>query len=71
MTYQNASQARQDLWLFGCQLLATAITARVSMNDVVSRGRFVKFDTDDLLAVGEMSDVLVEPQVPDLEEIPS
>ena len=71
MTYQNASQARQDLWLFGAHMLATAITSRLSMNDVVSRGRYVKFDTDDLLAVGEMSDVLVEPQVPDLEEIPS
>ncbi len=71
MTYQNASQARQDLWLFGCQMLSTAITSRLSMNDVTSRGRFVSFDTDDLLAVGEMHDALVEPQVPDLEEIPS
>jgi hypothetical protein len=71
MTYQNASQARQDLWLFGCQMLATAITSRLSMNDVLGRGRFVKFDTDDLLAIGDMHDALVEPQVPDLEEIPS
>ena len=71
MTYQNASQARQDLWLFGAHMLATAITSRLSMNDVVSRGRYVIFDTDDLLAVGEMSDVIVEPLVPDLEEIPS
>ena len=71
MTYQNASQARQDLWLFGCQMLATAITARLSMNDVLSRGRFVKFDTDDLLAIGDINEALVEPQVPDLQEIPS
>jgi hypothetical protein len=41
------------------------------MNDVLSRGRFVRFDTDDLLAIGDMHDVLVEPEVPDLEEIPS
>lgn len=71
MTYQNASQARQDLWLFGCQLLATAITSRLSMNDVVSRGRHVCFDTRELLAIGDMHDALVEPEVPDLEEIPS
>ena len=71
MTYQNASQARQDLWLFGAQMLANAITSRLSMNDVVSRGRYVCFDTEELLAVGEMHDALVEPQVPDLEEIPS
>jgi hypothetical protein len=71
MTYQNASQARQDLWLFGAQMYAHAIESRLSMNDVVSRGRYVCFDTDDLLAIGEMHDALVEPQVPDLEEMPS
>jgi hypothetical protein len=71
MTYQNASQARQDLWLFGAQMYAHAIESRLSMNDVLSRGRFVKFDTDDLLAMGEMHDALVEPEVPNLEEIPS
>ena len=71
MTYQNASQARQDLWLFGAQMYAHAIESRLSMNDVLSRGRFVKFDTDDLLAIGDMHDALVEPEVPDLEEIPS
>ena len=71
MTYQNASQARQDLWLFGCQMLATAITSRLSMNDVVSRGRCVCFDTTELLAIGAMHDALVEPPVPDLQEIPS
>jgi hypothetical protein len=41
------------------------------MNDVTARGRYVCFDTDDLLAVGDMHDALIEPQVPDLEEIPS
>jgi hypothetical protein len=71
MTYQNASQARQDLWLFGAQMLGTAITSRISMNDVTARGRFIEFDTRDLLAIGEMHDALVEPEVPDLEEIPS
>ena len=71
MTYQNASQARQDLWLFGAQMYAHAIESRLSMNDVTARGRYVCFDTDDLLAVGDMHDALIEPQVPDLEEIPS
>ena len=71
MTYQNASQARQDLWLFGAQMYAHAIESRLSMNDVTSRGRFVCFDTDELLAVADMNEVYVEPEVPDLEEIPS
>ena len=71
MTYQNASQARQDLWLFGCQMLATAITSRLSMNDVLSRGRYVCFDTGDLLSLGEKNDHLVEPPVPNIQqEIP-
>jgi len=71
MTYQNASQARQDLWLFGAQMYANAITSRLSMNDVVTRGRYVCFDTDELLAVGDMHNALVEPPVPDLQEMPS
>jgi hypothetical protein len=71
MTYQNATQARQDLWLFGAQMYATAIESRLSMNDVTSRGRYICFDTDDLLAIGEMSDVLVEPQVNMPQEMPS
>jgi hypothetical protein len=71
MTYQNASQARQDLWLFGAQMYAHAIESRLSMNDVTARGRYVCFDTDDLLAVGDMHDALIEPEVPNYEEIPS
>ena len=71
MTYQNASQARQDLWLFGAQMYAHAIESRLSMNDVLGRGRFVHFDTDELLGIVEMSDHLVEPEVPELEEMPS
>lgn len=63
MTYQNATQARQDLWLFGAQMYAMAITQRLSMNDILGRGRFVEFDTDDLLEVAEMSDSLIEPPV--------
>lgn len=71
MTYQNASQARQDLWLFGAQMYANAITSRLSMNDVVSRGRYVCFDTTELLAVADMNNALVEPPVPNLQEMPS
>jgi len=68
MTYQNAMQARQDLWLFGCQMYANALESRLSMNDILGRGRFVHFDTRDLLAMGEMHEALVEPPVPDYEE---
>lgn len=63
MTYQNAQQARQDLWLFGAQMYAEALTQRLSMDDVLSRGRFCKFDLDDLLGEAAMSNSLIEPPV--------
>lgn len=63
MTYQNAQQARQDLWLFGAHMFAEAITQRLSMNDILGRGRYVEFDTDSLLEVNDMSESLREPEV--------
>ncbi len=63
MTYQNAQQARQDLWLFGAQMYATAITQRLSMDDVLSRGRHVEFDLDDLLEQNDMAEMYKEPEV--------
>jgi hypothetical protein len=69
MTYQNAQQARQDLWLFGAAQYAKAITARLSMNDILPRGRFVEFNYEE--ALGFMSEdfsVAVETNVPDMED---
>jgi hypothetical protein len=63
MTYQNAQQARQDLWLFGAQMYATALIQRLSMDDVLSRGRFVEFDLDDLLEHNDMAETPIEPAV--------
>lgn len=69
LTYQNAQQARQDLWLFGAAQYAKAITARLSMNDVLPRGRFVEFDYEDRLGfVSTDNSVMVEPNVPDMED---
>ena len=45
MTYANAQQARQDLLLFGARPLLHAIEERLSMDDVLPRGRHVEFDT--------------------------
>ena len=63
MTYQNAQQARQDLWLFGAHMFSEALVQRLSMDDVLSRGRFCKFDTDDLLGEAAMNNSLFEPPV--------
>jgi hypothetical protein len=50
MTYANAQQARQDLILFGARPLLHAIQERLSMDDVLPRGRHVEFAVDDYLA---------------------
>lgn len=49
MTYMNAQQARQDLILFGARPLLHAIEERLSMDDVLPRGRHVQFDVDEYL----------------------
>jgi hypothetical protein len=45
-------------------MYATAITQRLSMDDVLSRGRHVEFDLDDLLQQNDMAEMYKEPEVP-------
>lgn len=54
MTYQNAQESRRDLWLWGALPYATAIAERLSMDDVLPRGRHVEFDIDEALAQAGM-----------------
>jgi len=66
MTYANAQQARQDLLLFGARPILHAIEERLSMDDVLPRGRHTQFDLDEY--VGEYSpemhdSVMQEPAV--------
>ena len=49
MTYANAQQARQDLILFGARPILHAIEERLSMDDVLPRGRHVRFAIDEYL----------------------
>jgi len=49
MTYQNAQQARQDLYLFGAKPFICAIEETLSLDTVTPRGRHVRFDVDDYL----------------------
>ena len=46
MTYANATEARRDLVEFGARPLLHAIAERLSMDDVLPRGRHVEFDTE-------------------------
>jgi hypothetical protein len=49
MTYQNAQQARQDLYLFGAKPYIQCIEQTLSMPNVLPRGRHVEFDVDTYL----------------------
>jgi hypothetical protein len=46
MTYQNALQARQDLYLFGAKPLIDCIESTLSMNNVTPRGRYIYLDVE-------------------------
>ena len=46
MTYQNALQARQDLYLFGAKPYIDCIEQTLSMNNVTPRGRYIYLDVE-------------------------
>jgi len=46
MTYQNALQARQDLYLFGAKPYIDCIEQTLSMNSVTPRGRYIYLDVE-------------------------
>jgi phage portal protein BeeE len=47
MTYQNAQQARQDLYLFGARIYMDAIEQTLSSAQILPRNRYVEFDIED------------------------
>lgn len=57
-TYQNAQQARQDLWIFAAAAYAECISATLSSDNVLPRGTYVKLDPEDYLTelVEDMAD---------------
>lgn len=60
MTYQNAQQARQDLYLFGAKPFITCIEETLSLDTVLPRGRHVRFDVEKYLTSYNL-DVATEP----------
>ena len=62
MTYQNAQQARQDLYLFGTRNFVDCLQSSFSMNSILPRNRFIEFDVAEYLGMNE-TEVVVEPQV--------
>lgn len=59
-TYQNAQQARQDLYLFGAKQILDTIQETLSSSFCLPQNRYVKFDVDDYLYENSLSDVQVE-----------
>jgi hypothetical protein len=59
-TYQNAQQARQDLYLFGAKQVLDVIQMTLSMVNVLPRNRYVEFDVDDYIYENHLVEVPVE-----------
>lgn len=49
MTYQNAQQARQDLYLFGAKPYIECIEQTLSLNSITPRGRYIELDVTSYL----------------------
>jgi phage portal protein BeeE len=49
-SYQNSTQARQDLYMFGAKLFMDCIAETLSADNVLPRGTYVKFDIEDYLS---------------------
>ena len=60
MTYQNAEQARQDLYLFGARIYLDVIEQTLSGDQVMPRNRFVEFDVEKYLGTSDMSPGIVK-----------
>ena len=62
--YTSSEQSRADLYIFGVKPYADCIASTLSMNNVLPRGTYVKFDTDDYLEENYVADKMpdTEPQ---------
>jgi len=61
MTYANAQQARTDLIIFGARPLLFAIQERLSMDDILPRGRHCEFNLDDYVSEFTATDTVPAP----------
>jgi len=56
--YTSSEQSRADLYIFGVKPYADCIASTLSMNNVLPRGTYVKFDTDDYLIENYAADTM-------------
>ena len=68
-SYQNARSAREDLYIFGARLYMDCVAQTLSMNNVLPRGTYVKFDIDEYLAgmveAEDIAETGQQEQIPD------
>ena len=64
MTYQNAQESQKALYLYGAKPYIDVISQRLSMSDVVPRGRYVRLDVDDFVGVSENPEDMMQPVAP-------
>ena len=55
--YTSAEQSRADLYIFGVKPYADCIASTLSMNNVLPRGTYVKFDSDSYLIENYAADM--------------
>lgn len=71
MTYQNAQQARQDLYLFGARPFLDCIEQTLSMPNVLPRNRFVEWNIEDYLQENDMGGSVAEDTPSSMEDSPA
>lgn len=65
MTYQNAQQARSDLFWFAAMPYARVIEETLSGPNVTPRGHLIEFDTEEFRQVAEITEPINEPAAAD------
>jgi phage portal protein BeeE len=60
--YTSSEQSRADLYIFGVKPYADCIAATLSMNNVLPRGTYCKFDTDSYLEENYVADKMPDTQ---------
>jgi phage portal protein BeeE len=61
--YTSSEQSRADLYIFGVKPYADCIASTLSMNNVLPRGTYVKFDTDDYLMENYAADAMHDQMI--------
>ena len=70
-SYQNSTQARQDLYMFGAKLFMDCIAETLSMNNVLPRGTYVKFDIENYLSESYLSEYDTPAEVDEVGVMPN